>query len=183
MRPVKTSVCLVVLALLLAGCAPTPSAPEPNQEREQEQVTEPVASACDALTVDEVSAALGFDAPTGRPVSATVTQNDVAWTADRCRWKNEDMDVKVSISTADDFADGLLRCPVVSAKGQDGSEVAGLGESASFAFDDFVGSTAELRVCTATQLIDLSVETEAELDATSAQQSLAGLARLVLERL
>jgi hypothetical protein len=168
-----------LLVLALAGCAAEPPAAQPQQKPDAQESSGP----CDLLSADELADALGYEGDDGDSAPASVTQNDVSWEAQKCRWRSDSLEVSLSVSNADDFAAGEVFCEPQVSLGDDPVALEGLGDSAWFVLDDFADPAGEVRFCTDSTLVDLKAEFTADVDADELRESLSGLAALVADRL
>lgn len=174
---------LLALLPVLAACA-TGTADDGAAPPADEGQAPPAAAVelpCGAADAAELAAIFATPFGDGRTGSANVTENEVTWVPDSCTWEADGLEVQVRIAEADDFETGF-ECLEPIAVGRDLEPVAGVGDQAWWEFTDRSGAEGELRVCTATTLIEVLVEAESGDSATLRDQAVE-LAELTISRL
>lgn len=188
-RHSRSWLALGLLTMLPALAACTTGAAEPSEspaaaESESPTVTAPAASPdspCGTADITELDETFGVGFGNGRGGNATVTQNDVTWTAYSCTWEAEGIEVEVRIAQHGDFEEDVV-CLEPLAIGRELETVADLGDQAWWQFSDSSSVEGELRVCTPDTVLEVLVEAEAGESAALRDQAV-DLAEIALSRL
>ncbi len=139
---------------------------------------------CDVVDDEAIDDVTGAPLDFGQEVTATVTENNLTWTPDACRWEDRTLEVSVQVAGADDFATGQIECPEPLGIGSEVTAADDLGDSGWWKYDDNDGE-GTLRVCTATALVDVEVAPDhvAPIDEADARAIATSLAETVLAAL
>lgn len=173
------------------------SSSEPIDRSPTDDMSEPAATtseaaaatlpaACDILQPIDIATAYGATPSAGEPGSGGHNEQDLQWQTDDCDFEAEDFfDVELAVAGPDDFPAGFT-CPPQTDIGATVQKVKVPGaDSASWKVDDGEDSLeAELRVCTADAVFEISLDFEDGYQHEGDPQAQTiGLAEVVLERI
>ncbi len=192
---ISTAAVLVVLSVAGCGADDDPASdPAPADSSSTESPSaEPAASpaeagpltACSRAVEVDVETAFGLSVPAGSVGGGGHDEDGLAWKSDDCSWEVEDqLDVRLGLSVADDFEGGRLLCPPLSYLGTESTPVPGLGGGAAWVGNDMGELEGTLRLCLAEHLVDIDVETPTGAGSLAAlQRQAVVLAGMVLAKL
>ena len=117
-------------------------------------------TACSLANEADVEAAFGLSVPAGSIGGGGHDEDGLVWKSDNCSWEVEDqLDVRLGLSVADDFEGGTLVCPPLSYLDTESTPVPALGGGAAWVGNDMGELEGTLRLCLAEHLVDIDVET------------------------
>jgi hypothetical protein len=188
---VRTLLAVLALTLSLAACGDdddtvTSGGADENPETSSPTVSETTAvedvEVCELAEEADVEAAYGEDLPPGSFSSGSTDEDGVQWQSDNCNWDIEDeLQVSLAVSTAEDFADGELLCPELDSFDVPSTPVEGLDADAWWVNDNVDPNEGTLRICTDSVLLDIAVESpDGSRDPNTMRDQSVALAEVVL---
>lgn len=154
-----------------------------EDDSDDESSSDAAGDPCGLLSEDDLATSLGQSLGEGRQSSGANTSQDLSWSSVRCTWgEAESLELRLSVSDADSFEDGVLQCPEPAGIVAEVTQVSGIGTQAWWEWDDFSGAEGLLRVCTETALLDIALQAP-DGDSAGFQAQATDVATIVLAQL